>query len=83
MFRAELGMHPLKINRDVRKLKLQYKVRMPRKRLLAIASSAVWEKVMKGQAGIRWDTVANKVWEELGGNQENMLSTEKFGGYKT
>ena len=54
---AELGMYPLKTNKDVRKLRWQYKVRnMPKKRLPAIADRAVWEKVTKGRAGIRWDS---------------------------
>ena len=54
VLRAELGMYPLETNRDVRKLKWQYKVRnMPKKRLPAIADRAVWEKVTKGRAGIR------------------------------
>ena len=40
---------------------------------------------MKGRAGIRWDNAVDKVWKGLliGGNQENVLSMEKFGGYKT
>ena len=29
---------------------------MPKKRLPAIADRAVWEKVTKGRAGIRWDS---------------------------
>ena len=46
MLRAELGMYPPETNRYVRKLKGQYKVRnMPKKRLLAIADRAAWEKV--------------------------------------
>ena len=50
-------MYPLKTNKDVRKLRWQYKVRnMPKKRLPAIADRAVWEKVTKGRAGIRWDS---------------------------
>ena len=49
---------------DVRGLKWQYKVRnMPKKRLPAIADRAVWEKVTKGRAGIRWDSVVEKVWK--------------------
>ena len=52
--RAELGMHPLKTNRDVRKLKLQYKVKnMHEERLPAIVDKAVWEKITKGRAEIR------------------------------
>ena len=56
---------------------------MPKKRLPAIADRAVREKVTKGRAEIRWDSVVEKVWKDVGGNQEEMLSTEKFGGYKT
>ena len=49
----------------------------------AIADGAVWEKVTKGRAGIRWDSVVDKVWKDIGRSQEEMLSVEKFGGYKT
>lgn len=84
VLRAELGMYPLKTNRDVRKLKWQYKVRnMPKHRLPAIADRAVWEKVTKGRAGVRWDSVVEKVWQDIGGNPEEILSIEKFGGFKT
>ena len=51
---------------------------MPKKRLPAIANRAVWEKVTKGRAGIRWDSVVEKVWKDVGGNQEEILSIEKF-----
>ena len=68
VLRAELGMYPLETNRDVRKLKWQYKVRnMPKKRLPAIADRAVWEKVTKGRAGIKWDSVVEKVSKDRGG----------------
>ena len=81
VLRAELGMHPLKINRDVRKLNWQYKVKnMPEKKLPAIADDAVWEKIAKGRAGIRWDKVVEKIWKDIGGDQEEILSTEKFAG---
>ena len=54
VLRAELGMYPVETNRDVRKLKWQYKARnMPKTRLSAIADRAVWEKVTEGRAGIR------------------------------
>ena len=56
---------------------------MPKKRLPGIANSAEWERVTKGRAGIRWRNVVDEVWKELGVNQEDMLSMEKFGGYKT
>ena len=84
VIRAELGMYPLETNRDARKLKWQYKVRnMPKKRLPAIANRVVREKVTKGRAGLRRDSVVEKVWKEMGENQEETLSIEKFAGYKT
>ena len=46
----------------------------------AIASSFGWEKVPKGRVGIRWDNVVDNVWKEVGGNQEDILFMEKFGG---
>ena len=58
-------MHPRKTNRDVRKLKWQHKARnMPKKGMPAIADGAVWEKITKGRAGIRWDSVVEKVWKD-------------------
>ena len=44
---------------------------------------AVWEKVTIGRAGIRWDSVVEKVWKDLGGNQEKVMSAEKSGRDKT
>ena len=77
-------MHPRKTNRDVRKLKWQHKARnMPKKGMPAIADGAVWEKITKGRAGIRWDSVVEKVWKDIGGNKEDIPSIEKFAGYKT
>ena len=62
VLRAELGVYPLKTNRDARKLKWQHQARnMPEKRLPVVANSAVWEKVTKGQAEIRWDNVDDNV----------------------
>ena len=57
---------------------------MPKKRLPAIADTAraVWEKVTKRRARITWDSVVEKVWKDVGGNQE-ILSIEKFAVYKT
>ena len=49
----------------------------------AIVDNAVWEKITKGRAGIRWDIVVEKIWKDVAGDQEEVLSTEKFGGYKT
>ena len=55
---------------------------MPKKRLPAIADRAVWNKVTKGRAGIRWDSVVEKVWRDIGGNQEDLMSAGKFGRCK-
>ena len=75
--RAELGLYPLETNRDARKLKWQYKLKhMPEKRLPAIVDRAVWGKVTKGRAGIRWDNVVEKIWKGIGRAQEEVLSTE-------
>ena len=66
-------------------MKWQYEERnMPKKWLPAIADRAVWEKVTKGGAGTRWDSLVEKVWKDIGGNLEEIpLSIEKFAGYKT
>ena len=56
---------------------------MPKKRLPAIVDRAVWGEVAKRRAGIRWDSVAGKVWKYREGNQEEVMSEDKFGRYKT
>ena len=56
---------------------------MPKKRLPAIADRAVWEKVTEGRAGIRWDSVFENIWKDIGENQEETLSREKLAGYET
>ena len=77
-------MYPLKTNRDAKKLKWQYKVKnMPEKRLPAIVDRAAWQKTTKGRTGKRWNNVVERIWKDLGGDQEEVLSIEKFGGYKT
>ena len=55
---------------------------MPKKKLPAIVDTAVWGKVTKWRAGIRWDSVVEKVWKGTGGNKEEVMSVEKFGRYK-
>ena len=71
VLRAELGMYPLKTNRGVSKLNWQYKVRnTPKKRLPALADRAVWKKVTKERAGIRWDSAVKKERKDLGGKQK-------------
>ena len=51
--------------------------------MLAVADRGVWEKATKGRAGKRWDIVVEKVWEDIGGNQEEILSIHGVWGYKT
>ena len=47
-------------------------------RLPAIGDRAAWEKMTTGRGGIRWDNVVEKMWKDLGGDQEEaLLSTEK------
>ena len=73
-------MRPLNTNRDKIKLKGQYKVNnMPKKRLPSIVDRAVWEKITEGRARVSWDSVVEKVWKVIGGNQEEMMSAEKCG----
>ena len=47
----------------------------------ATVDRAVWEKVVERRAGLRWDSVAEKVWKDIGGNQEEMMPPDKFGRY--
>ena len=56
---------------------------MRNKRLPAIVDRAVWEKVTNGRAGIRWDSVFEKVRKGIRGNKEELRSGGRFGGYKT
>lgn len=37
----------------------------------------------KGQAGVKWYGVVKEVWNDVGGNQQEKMSTGKCGGYKT
>ena len=79
--RSELGMYALKTNRDMRKLRWQHSVRnMQRKRLPAIVDRAVWKKVSKGQP-VRWDNEVERVWQEIGGNKDEVLSIGESAGY--
>ena len=40
-------------------------------------------KYQKGASWNRWDSVVEKVRKHIGGNREEILSIEKFAGYKT
>ena len=53
------------------------------KTLPAIIDRAVWEKVTIGRAGVRWDSAVEKARKGIGGNQEDMVSADTFGRYKT
>ena len=67
VLRAGLGMYPLKTNIGTRKMEWRSEVRnMPKERLPAMVDRAVWEKVTKGRAGIRWDSVVEKVRKDVG-----------------
>ena len=67
----------------MRKLRWQHSVRnMQIKRLPAIVDRAVWKKVTKGQP-VRWDKEVEIVWQEIGGNKDEVLSIGESAGYKT
>ena len=53
---------------------------MTKKRLPAIVDR--WEKLTKGRAGKRWDSIVEKVWNGIGGSQEEVMSAGNFGKYK-
>ena len=44
------------------------------KRLPAVTDRAVWEKVTKGRAGIRWHSVVVRTSKDIGGNQKQILT---------
>ena len=76
VLRAELGMYSLKTKRDMQKLNWQYKVsRMSDDRLPAMVDKAAWGKATPGKKGIRWDKVVERVWKEIG-DEEETLDTE-------
>ena len=77
-------MYPLKTNRDMRKLRWQYSVKkMQRRRLPATVDRAVWKKTTRRRAGNRWERDIEKIWKEVGGNQDKILSIDEAAGYKT
>lgn len=43
----------------------------------------VWNKKTRGQAGIQWDRIVENVWKEIGGSQDEILSIDEGGVYKT
>ena len=55
---------------------------MLKKRLPAIVDRGVWEKVTKGRAGTRWDSVVQKARKDIGRSQEEVMSDGKFRRYK-
>ena len=42
----------------------------------------MWKKVTKGQP-VRWDEEVERVWQEIGGNKDEVLSIGEIAGYKT
>ena len=63
---------------------MSYKVvlNMLKKRLPAIVDRGVWEKVTKGRAGTRWDSVVQKARKDIGRSQEEVMPDGKFRRYK-
>ena len=41
------------------------------------------ENNKRARSGIRRDNVVENIWKDFGGDQEEVLSIDKFGGYKT
>ena len=54
---------------------------MRSKRLPAIVDRAGWKKVTKGQP-VRWDKEVERVWQEIGGNKDEVLSIGGSSGTK-
>ena len=53
---------------------------MPEQRLSAIADRTVWEKITKGRAGIRCDSVVEKAWKDKGrGPRSNTVHRQVCG----
>ena len=48
----------------------------------AIVDRAMWKKVTKGQP-VRWDKEVERIWQGVGGNKDEVLSTGENAGYKT
>ena len=55
---------------------------MPPPPLITIVNRTACEKTRKGQYGIRWGNVLEKICKDLRGDQEEIVSIEKLGGYK-
>ena len=67
----------------MRQLRWQHSVRnMQSKRLSAIVDRAVWKKVTNGQP-VRWDKEVERVWQEIGGDKDEVLSIGESAGHKT
>lgn len=61
---VELGMHFLKMGRNVRKRKWQYRLqKIGRMRPPKIARKAEWISIHKGRRAAKWTTVIEKVWK--------------------
>ena len=60
-----------------------YSKEYARKRSPAIADRTVWEKTIKGRAGVRWDYVVEAIRIQEETINKKILSIEKFDGYKT
>ena len=76
-------MYPHKTNIGTRKMEWRREARiMPKERLGAMADRAVWQKVTKGGAGIRWDSAIKKYGSMLE-ETKIFFPAEKLVKYKT
>lgn len=51
-------------------------------RFPAMVNGPVRKKIMKGRAGVRWDSVVEKVWKDMGGDRGETTPIGACGGYK-
>ena len=51
--------------------------------MATIAYSAERNKETTGRDKVRWYRVVERVWKDIEGNQEEILATGRFAGYKT
>lgn len=84
IYREELGMYPHETNRDTRKSKWCFSARnMQRRRLPSVFDRAAWKKITKRHTTIAWAKVVKGVGKEIGGRQDETMSTNECGRNKT
>ena len=48
--------------------------------MTAIGDRVLWEKVTRGRAGTRGDSVVEKVWKDIGGTKKRSCPQRSLGG---